>query len=424
MRTPRPTPSQLRRLLLVLAGPLALAACAGQAARPSPLMGEFELYETAPVETELGSEDLREAHEVWLEVIEGATRRIELAHFYASARPADWSGAEPDRLEPVIAALEAAADRGVAVRFLAEDGFYDTYPETLDRLDARQRIEVRRVDFDARGGGVLHAKFLVADGAQVCVGSHNFDWRSLSHIQELGARVRSAAVASSFLAVFDLDWKYAGGVAASLEPDATPPRLPVLLHSDHLGPVEVLPVFSPAETLPIGAQWDWPHIQGLIDGAQNQITLALLTFRPVGRDGERFQALSEALQRAVDRGVRVRLMVADWGKRPGTVEELQRLAGLDGYEIRFVHLPEAEAGFIPFGRCIHSKFLVADSSAAWLGTSNFERSYFEQGRNAGLILRGAGVSRRLNGFFEDTWNSSLAELVDPAATYSVPRIGN
>ena len=75
-------------------------------------LAAFELVESYPIETSLDHPDIPDAHDVWLAMIDGARRRIDLAQFYASNRAGS-------RLEAVVQSLERAADRGVVVRFLA-----------------------------------------------------------------------------------------------------------------------------------------------------------------------------------------------------------------------------------------------------------------------------------------------------------------
>jgi phosphatidylserine/phosphatidylglycerophosphate/cardiolipin synthase-like enzyme len=115
------------------------ASALAQPQAPSAEQLELELVESAPLETELDNPDLRNTAEVWLEMVGRARRSLDLAHFYASDQ-------EPSALTRVIEALEAAAARGVKVRFLAEEKFYATYPQTLDRLARLPGAQVRRFD--------------------------------------------------------------------------------------------------------------------------------------------------------------------------------------------------------------------------------------------------------------------------------------
>lgn len=372
-----------------------------------------ELVETMPVETSLEHADIPDAHAVWLEMIAGARSSIDLAHFYASNQASS-------RLEPIVAALEAAAQRGVAVRFLAEDKFVKTYPETLERLARSPRIAVRRFDVAKIFGGVLHSKSMVVDGREAFVGSQNFDWRALEHIVELGLRVRAPQSVRAFAAIFECDWQLAGGVPVS---EALAPLRALPAPVDEADGVRIETRFSPLAGIPGEPWWDLPELVGRIDSAQRSLKLQMLTYRMVGRDKEYFAELETALRRAAARGVSVRLLVADWGKRRGIVEGLQSLEPLENIEVRFVTIPEHSSGHIPFGRVLHAKTLVADGARLWLGTSNWEHDYFHESRNASVFVDGGALPPRVDALHDELWNSKYAQPVDPAAKYEAPRYG-
>ncbi len=407
-----PTPRGALLAGIVFALPL-LAACGAPAgARTETTF--VELVETAPVETTLGRDDLRDTHDVWAECFAGARRTIDLAHFYASDEPGS-------RLGPLVEALEAAAARGVRVRFLAETKFVATYPDTLARLASRAGIEVRHFDgAKVLGGGILHAKSFLVDGEEAFVGSQNFDWRSLEHIVELGVRVRAPGVAAALAAVFERDWAAAGGEAVPPGAhDATPRFESVAMPG---GETEVALVASPRDALPEGVTWDLPEIVARIEAARERLFAQCLTYRASERDGSRFDAIDGALRRAAARGVDVRLLVADWSQRRGTIEGLQELQRVPGIEVRIVTIPPWSGGFLPFARVAHAKCLVADGARAWIGTSNLEASYFFGSRNVGLLLEGAAAGARVERFFLDLWESPYAKPVDPDATYEAPRV--
>jgi phosphatidylserine/phosphatidylglycerophosphate/cardiolipin synthase-like enzyme len=398
----------------VLLVPLLLSlACAAPATAVRSPAGppDLVLVESSPVETTLDHADIPDARDVWPEMVNGATRTLDLAQFYVSNAPGS-------RLEPVLQALEAAADRGVKVRLLAEEKFYKTYPETLERLAKRPGIEVRRLNTAASMGGVLHAKYFLVDGREAYLGSQNLDWRSLEHIQELGLRIRVPEVVRSLVDVFEQDWALAGGAPAPAATAVTGP-FPARYAGDT---VRVTPVYSPQGYLPDPASWDLPKLVRLIDGAKRSVRVQLLTYKAKGRDGSTFPELEEALKRAAGRGVKVELLVADWSKRKGTIEGLQALHSPPGLTVKLVTIPQWSGGFIPFARVVHAKYLVVDGEAAWVGTSNWERDYFTQSRNVGVIVEGAAFASQLERFFADTWGSPYAEEVDPKATYTPPDV--
>lgn len=373
-------PFRMKRLVPLLA----LLACAH--ASPAPL----ELVETAPVETSLDHPDLAEAFQVWPAMIAAARERLELNEFYLSNEPGS-------RLEPVVRAVEDAARRGVRVRLLCDARFQKTYPETIERL-SKAGVAVR--PFDAKklfGGGVLHAKYFVVDGREAFLGSQNFDWRSLEHIQELGLRTQAPSVVLGLRAVFEQDWALAGGVAAPPVPAPAPEGGLVF-------------AASPKGHLPAGVPWDLPLLVERIAAARSSVRVQLLTYK----SGD-FRELEDALVAAAARGVKVQLLLSNWELRSWTLEPLRRLD--PRIEVRILTFPQASAGHIPFARVAHAKYMIVDGAHAWVGTSNWERDYFFASRNVGVFFEGP----RLEGFFEDAWSSPYARPFDRAGRYAAPK---
>jgi phosphatidylserine/phosphatidylglycerophosphate/cardiolipin synthase-like enzyme len=376
--------------------------------------GRIELVESVPVETNLDHPDIPDAYQVWPEMIAGATRTLDLAEFYVSGEPGS-------RLDPVIAAIEAAAHRGVAVRLLVDAGFSKQYPEILDKLGAVAGIIVRRFDVHAVMGGVLHAKYFLVDGRETYLGSQNFDWRSLTHIHEIGVRVRDPAATAAYAQVFAYDWDLAGGAhrmvhgrdgeAAQSFPETA---------AD--GPAVVTPVMSPRDFLADPRTWELPRLVALIDGAKQSVHVQVLTYDTRSRDGSPFTDLDEALRRAAARGVEVSLLVSDWDKKKGVVEAVQRLVQVPGVHVRFIDVPPWSGGFVPFARVAHAKYMVVDGARAWVGTSNWEGDYFTQTRNVGLIVEGEAFGAQLERVFHDAFTGPYAEVVDPTRAYEPPRL--
>lgn len=381
-------------------------------ALPASAQEVLEIVESVPVETMLDHADLRDAYVVWPEMIDRAQKTLDFAEFYASDDPAN----RQSRLETVTQAVERAAARGVKVRFLAEKVFQKTYPELLARLDGKDGIEVRIYDFAAFGGGVLHAKYFLVDGREVYVGSQNFDWRSLQHIQELGARVIEPGVARAFLDVFETDWALAGGGDRRNRVHTGSYLFPTAI-----GDAQVTPVFSPTGWLPDPTLWDLPRLVEMIDRATRTVRVQLLTYKTTARDGSWFDTLDAALRRAASRGVQVQLLLADWSKRKGTIEGLQSLQVIPGIDVRMSTIPPFSGGFVPFARVGHAKYMIVDGRRVWIGTGNWEGDYFTQSRNAGLVIDSPKYGERLDRYFADAWGSPYAYEVDACATYEPPR---
>jgi phosphatidylserine/phosphatidylglycerophosphate/cardiolipin synthase-like enzyme len=406
----------LRAAALLVTGVLATAcgrARVNEGRPPSPADreggAEIELVESAPVETSIGHADVRDAAEVWPMMIDRATRSLEFAQFYASE--ATGAAAETSRLAPVIAAIERAIGRGVRVRFLADASFVDKYPDTLDRL-RRAGADVRTIDVVKQTGGVLHAKYFIVDGLESFMGSQNFDWRALAHIQEMGVRVRSAAITGALQAIFEADWAFAGG--APRRPPAAPP--PGLLPTDVAKTGETIGlVASPRGWLPNELSWDLPALEQLLTDAARSIDLQVLTYSVKNRDGSAFPTLDDTLRRAARRGVRVRVLVSHWADKPGgdARQSLEALAREPNVEVHVLTVPPWSGGDIPFGRVAHAKYLVVDGRRAWVGTSNWEGDYFLRSRNVGVIASGGALAKRLDAIFEDGWAGPYTRPLGP-----------
>ncbi|MDI1445154.1 phospholipase D-like domain-containing protein [Polyangium sp. 6x1] len=417
----------MSRLALPLAASLlALAGCphepATQTPAPAPTPAQpvaaappIEIVETPPAETTLDHPDVPNAADVWLAMIQGAKRSIDIEHFYISNAPDGKSG----KLEPVLVAIEEAARRGVRVRLLVDMKFYLRYPESVDRLGSHG-VVVRKMDLRPRDG-VQHAKYMVIDDSDAYVGSQNMDFRSLEHIQEIGARVRVPEVVAAFARVFEQDWRSSGEESHAEPPKATPLKIPARVT---LGGEEarILPTASPKDLLPAGVPWELPELLARIDGAERTLDVQVLTYRTKMRNGAPWTDLDDALRRAAKRGVRVRLLVSDWSKREASLDGLRELSRVPGISIKFIVIPQSSSGFIPFARVAHAKYMVVDGKSAWIGTSNWEGDYFTVSRNVGLFIDGKAVAERLGRIFEDGFGGAYAEVLDPNRKYEPPRI--
>lgn len=378
------------------------------------------LVESAPVETTLDHAGVPNAADVWVTMIDGAKRTIDFAEFYASEIEAsDVALHGKSALAPVLVAIERAIARGVRVRFLADSIFAPKYPSTLERLRG-MGVAVRIIKFGDRAGGVLHAKYFVVDSGDAFVGSQNFDWRALSHIQEMGVRVRSTHVAESLLDIFDTDWELAKDAPA----DTRVRRRPFASHEVTVRAAsgeKLTLVGSPKGWLPDESSWDLPKLVQMIEGSKTAVDVQLLTYKTTDRDGGPFPTLDQALRRAASRHVRVRLLVSEWSAKPGsdarkTVDELARVPGV---EVRVIAIPKWSGGDIPFARIAHAKYMVVDprdptAGQAWVGTSNWEGDYFTKSRNVGVIAEGGALPSTLEKVFEDGWSGAYAT---PLASY-------
>lgn len=401
----------------------ALMAVAFLFARPAVAAAPsapVEVAETKPVETALGNPALPAALDMWLEMIAGAQSTLDLEQFYLAHWPE-----EP--LAPVLDAIGAAAERGVRVRLLLDRGMAATYPSPADSLGRIPGIKVRLIDFRDLAGGAQHAKLILADGRDTFIGSPNLDWRALKHIHELGVRVRDPRVAAAFGGVFDLDWAAADTLAppaaraaaidsAKARARAAAALAPFALVQSPGDTVRIVPGWSPLAAIPDTTHWDRTRIATLIDGARHDVAIELLTYGIAAR-GASDSTIDGALRRAAARGVRVRLLVSDWQAGGTGMAATQNLALVPNIDVKMITIPEWSGGYIPFARVQHCKFMAVDGEAVWIGTANWDPSYWFASRNLSLTLWNRPLTAAVMATFERSWNDPGAAPVDPATTY-------
>jgi phosphatidylserine/phosphatidylglycerophosphate/cardiolipin synthase-like enzyme len=398
---------------LILSG--VLAACLGSAHADFRIPG-FELVQTAPVETTLANPDLRDPVTVWCELFDNAKSDIAIGQFYAVGKP----GAPFDK---VIDRLAAAGQRGVKIRFLLDKkGVNLSDAATLDRLRAIPNLELRILDFSRlTGNGIIHAKYVIADGKRAFVGSQNFDWRSFTHIHETGLLIDDATIVAQVKAIFEEDW----GAQARL---AQGRPVPALQQKSATATVPAQPAYllaSPAAYNPPGVADSETGLPALLAAAKQEVRVQLLDYAPLsyGPNGTRpyYAVIDNAVRAAANRGVKVKLMVSNWNLEHVTLPYLKSLAVLPNVEIRVVTLPKASTGFIPFARVIHSKTMVIDNQVAWVGTSNWAGGYFDLSRNLEIVMRNEQMARRIAALQEQVWSSPYAQPLDINRDYPKPQ---
>ena len=374
----------------------------------------FELVHTVPVDTALGTADLRQPGPVWIELFDGAKSTIDIGQFYAVDHPSSV-------MDSVIERLEAAGKRGVKIRFLLEEkGIRLSEASTLERLRAIPNLSLRVLSYGQLSGGILHAKYMMVDGKQAFIGSQNFDWRSLEHIHETGLRITDAPVVSQVQAIFDQDWR---AQAALTE------NQPVPLPAAGTAPARTgnYLVASPQRYNPPGVGDSQLELPRLLSEAQHEVRVQLLDYAPLsyGPDKTRpyYAVIDNAVRAAAARGVSIKLMVSNWNTDALELPYLKSLAVLPNVQIKIVTLPEAKQGFIPYARVIHSKTLEIDGKVAWVGTSNWLGGYLDNSRNLEVVMRSETMARRIGDLHEQLWDGPYARALNVTDEYPAPHPG-
>lgn len=422
--TPFPTRGIARGLLV---GFLAISPAVPAASLRVSSSPDFQIVESVPEATIYGEAGVPRTQATWLKMIRSAQRSIDIAAFYIAEKPDGGSA-----LTPVLDALVARARAGVAVRILVDRTFLKNNPASVEHLRGMPGITVRVLPVDALTGGVLHAKYMVVDDIEVFVGSANWDWRALEEIHEIGARIREVRFARTFSTTFDFEWQLAehpdlpkATEAAMRTPDFAPvtEEDPVLLDDGSGEALTAFPAFSPAALVPASVTTEQLALVHMIQASRHALRIQVMTLSAIRQYGPRgwWPDIDTALRDAAARGVAVRIIVADWALGEPMQSYLKSLAALPHVTVKFSRLPPSPQGFIPYARVEHAKYAVADDRSVYIGTGNWEWSYFHTTVDASVFLHGAGPVRTLASIFDRDWNGPYVTTIEPGGTYTPPR---
>jgi phosphatidylserine/phosphatidylglycerophosphate/cardiolipin synthase-like enzyme len=395
-------------------------ATGGLQARDRVPPPDFEIVQSVPDASIYGEEGVRRTQTVWLEMIRGAKSRIDIAAFYIADKPGG-------PLAPVLDALVERARAGVKVRILVDQTFLQDNPQSVDRFRALPGFDIRVLPVKTLTGGVLHAKYMVVDETDVFVGSQNWDWRALNEIHEIGARIRNQRFARTFDATFEFDWQLAGDTATPGRRHAAAPLAfapvtamdPELLRVPGDDPLVSFAAFSPAALMPDWVTAEEPALVDFIGSAQHVVRVQVMTLSALRGYGETgwWAPVDTALRDAAARGVNVRIIVADWALHEPMQGYLKSLALMPHITVKFSRVPPSPEGFIPYARVEHAKYAVVDDRAVYIGTGNWESSYFHTSVDASVFVRGKSPAQTLTRIFERDWSGPYVTTMEPGKSY-------
>lgn len=374
---------------------------------------DFEIVESIPVETNLDNEKIRNTSIVWLEMINSATRTIDIEQFYISNQ-------KDEALEPIIKAIEKQAQKGIKIRIIVENNMADTYPETLKRLNKQKNIIVKTIKIFHQTHGIQHSKFFIIDEEKVFIGSQNFDWRALDHIHEIGLSINHPKYAMAMTDIFELDWEQCDKdtLITILQNNKTEFQTHYQNET-----IYFFPTASPYKNIPEKFISDEKAIIDAINNANTRICIQLLSYSPSAYKTY-YSNLDNAIRNAAIRGVKVNLLVSDWCQKKYEMPYLKSLSVLPNITVKLSTIPEYSKKYIPFARVEHCKFMVVDNNISWVGTSNWKKNYFYNSRNLGLIIKSPLINGLLYDIFQKSWSGSYSRKVEPEKNYQPKEYGD
>lgn len=257
----------------------------------------------------------------------------------------------------VLAALQAAASRGVRVRVLLEEHPYGTGPGNGRTADALKRSGVQ-VAWGPPTFRFNHEKYAIRDAQAALVGTANWAYSAFTYNREYLVEDSDPADIRRLAEIFEDDWN----------------RQPFAARDVRL-------VVSP-----INARSDF---LALIGGARRRIDLESEELQDPG--------IEDALVAAARRGVAVRVILPlpAGGRDSNAVGERRVSAG--GVKVHRLRDPR-----------IHAKDIVIDQQEGFVGSENISTSSLDANREVGLLIADPRAIQVLEGSFDRDWNASHA----------------
>lgn len=396
-----------------------LSALAGRPERASPSAGrpiplpeaDAQLVQSIPEGTPvLANPDLPFTKEVWLKMIRGAKRTIDTAQFYLTSESGESLG-------EVVDEIKKATARGVTVRLLVADTllFDASNARTVEEIKKIPGVDLEIISFkELNGGGIQHSKYWIIDGAAIFVGSQNFDWRSLTQIEELGIFLKDPEETAKLQCIFNIDWK-------SAQTHKKPSPSDLVCDAKETDPTFEL-VADPPGWLPQHVRSEEAALLEVIAAAKKSLRIQVMDYDikdehapDGGKKG--WRVLEDALKAAAKRGVSVELLVSNWNvekassgaanpeKKFDAINRLKDLAQVPGIQVKVITIPKLPNRNIPYARVAHSKYMVVDSDVFWLGSSNWSESYFLTSRDVGMIIHRKTLIEEASKSFNNGWTS-------------------
>lgn len=386
--------------------------------------------------------DSKDTHDQFLKLINSAKYSIDIASFYWTLLGKDVMPENPvpesKKGEDVLNALiNVAKTKSIKIRIAVNDDKNSRNNQDLNLLEAI--TEIRRINFTRLvGAGILHTKFILVDNQSFYLGSTNMDWRSLTHVKELGITSYDCSpIAQDLANIFSVYW-YLGVNTYVTIPDHWPNEYSVNYNLSNQQEVqlntETYKVYlssSPKELCPDGRTNDIDSILSIINSAEKYIYIAVMDYFPIflyKRPTSYWPTIDDALRRAaVERKVQIRLLASHWNHtRPSMKIFLKSLEAFvndrdisGSIETRLFQVPTLtpEEKNIPFARVNHNKYMVTDK-VAYIGTSNWSADYFVSTGGVGLALTptinhktSINLHEQIRKIFERDWNSKYSQTV-------------
>jgi phosphatidylserine/phosphatidylglycerophosphate/cardiolipin synthase-like enzyme len=148
------------------------------------------------------------------------------------------------------------------------------------------------------------------------------------------------------------------------------------------------------------AQDAWP---AMFDSATKTIDIEQFYVTP--STGEPLEQSLQALERAAERGVKIRVILEKKFEK-NSLDGIARLKRIPGLDMRILEWSKVNGDGI-----IHAKFFIVDSTQAYVGSQNFDWRSLKHIHEVGLRVSDAAIVKNVQRVFDHDW----ALTVDPGS---------
>jgi phospholipase D3/4 len=372
-----------------------------------------------------------------ISLISNAKQSIDIASFYWTLLGTDVMP-KPDEssLKGKILLHEiinASKTRSVKIRIAVNEDANSLKSTDLQLL--KSVADIRELNFSRLvGAGILHTKFIIVDNKHFYIGSANMDWRSLTHVKEMGIVMSGCEVlALDLYKIFEVYW-YLGLENATI-PERWPKEFSTnynnsnpLLLSINESNYEVFLSSAPKSFCSDGRTNDIEAIISIINKAKKFIYIAVMDYYPIflySKHKHFWPVIDDALRKAaIERRVNIKLLASHWNHtRHSMPIYLRSLAALNdshiiggSIQVKLFVVPafSPSQAQIPFARVNHNKYMVTENTA-YIGTSNWSADYFVDTGGVGFAIipksNETNLRNDLQSIFERDWHSSYAKTL-------------
>ena len=271
--------------------------------------------------------------------------------------------------DEVVEALIQAKKKGVEVKVILDrksmllSRFSDPYKKLLDN-----QVSVLK---STKKFSITHEKSMTVDHTVALITAINLT-KNYKTTRDFGIITKDAAVVAEVESVFQADWQNATD-KKGITPNLTNPFL----------------IWSPVNSR--------EKIVALIEFAKRSIDLEVENFGNAD--------IQQALVVAAKKGIHVRVLVPLCDKNFNPFHNVKYIQQMESEKIHTRVMPSPSTEKVPY---MHSKMILVDGQAMYIGSVNFSNNSTQKARELGLIFSNDKVAKQISEIYELDWNIATA----------------